>query len=138
MTPDYDLSKVSSRPWKLDGRRDVWNLDGLDGEPQYLFAMPCKSIKDCENCDANAAHIVHCVNAHDSLRDTIRGLCDALEAACTHIYDLQGDCPASSEVECWAGCRGDNCESELDTQAQGVDCWKRFFLDNAARKPEGE
>jgi len=58
---EYDINKVSPRPWRKDGR-DLWT----EGR-SYLGEMACPVTKECPACDANAAHIVHCVNVHDDL-----------------------------------------------------------------------
>jgi hypothetical protein len=79
------MSKITARPWKVWRRGNIGpNLEpeiwiGIDhpkyGELSHVTVRAgCDETKEVGCMEANAAHIVRCVNLHDEL---IKALCDA-------------------------------------------------------------
>lgn len=94
---DYDISKVSPRPWRLVDNGWVkemrlrWNRRN-----QRLFRGMVYHAKDTKLpipddyvssagafggaiCEDDMAHIVHCVNHHDAVIRTLCGLCNGAD-----------------------------------------------------------
>ena len=78
---EYDINNVSPRPWKKDGR------DLFTTGKAFLGEMACSVLKKCPVCDANIAHIVHCVNVNDDLVAALNWALDQVAAKCKYGTD---------------------------------------------------
>lgn len=83
------MSKPTPRPWMaVPSTRDEYAIYQPNDKPFDVFSIARCSLRD--NNEANAAHIVKCVNMHDAL---VRALRDT--------YDLHftGDGPTLKQIE---------------------------------------
>ena len=85
-----DISKVTRRPWAVDDS-DVTGNDG-DTLVAVMFGDGLRgSDMEPPRVKANAAHIVHCVNAHDELVEALENVIRA--------WDLDRDEVAPDDYE---------------------------------------
>ena len=66
--------KHTPTPWTLEGR----NILGAAHDGSMRCIAPVSG-QSPANADANAAHIVRCVNAHDALVESLSGLIEWME-----------------------------------------------------------
>ena len=136
---DYDINKVSKRPWKTDNNTEIRDDNG----DFIRFEQPYgKYKKEQFTEDADRHHIVHCVNLvhemshvhpqdvaiEESVLDQGRerqkehdNLKQALRKACEHITE-RGGCPINELTDTWDGCLRDDCDDNY------TECYMAYFL----------
>lgn len=86
----------SPLPWKFLKRDDRFTIATSYYNPDYEYETYSEENENIiagiwatgDIDEANAAHIVKCVNYHEKLVEMVRGLRDALSAACGDINSL--------------------------------------------------
>lgn len=62
----YDVNKVTPRPWDADRLEVVYRAPHLSASVATTYNL----------YEADAAHIVHCVNMHEELVEALEGLAE--------------------------------------------------------------
>jgi len=71
----YDIDKVTPRPWEVDSRastRIVGPGERGVASAGGFYTNTIDSDELAKQNDSNAAYIVHCVNAHDTLVEALK------------------------------------------------------------------
>jgi hypothetical protein len=69
------MSKHTPTPWEVNGQmivKDCYNEVIADVEASWQFNFPPKRRVNRDICNANAEHIVKCVNSHDELLEALK------------------------------------------------------------------
>ena len=70
------MSKHTPGPWRIDNSNN-YDIESYNEETGTTFGI-CQMYAD-ESMEANARHIVHCVNCHDELLEALQAVYSDIE-----------------------------------------------------------